>query len=101
VCSPCTLLPPTCPRSHSATLTLLPCLGDDFSCTLAHHLGDVQGAVSLVGDGDGTVHSFGLDLQRAPERENTPSPHTVHLYPPPKDKAKWDSPWGMGRAMME
>lgn len=45
-----------------ARLTLLPRLGDDFSRTLAHHLGDIQGAVGLIGNGDGPVHSFSLDL---------------------------------------
>lgn len=48
-----------------ATLTLFPGLGDDFGRTLAHHLGDVQGAVGLVGDGNRAVHGFGLHLQRS------------------------------------
>lgn len=54
-----------CTVRPRATLTLFPGLGDDFRCALAHHLGDVQGAVGLVGDGDGTVHGFSLDLQKS------------------------------------
>lgn len=67
------LPPPTTPPEPAltytvrprATLTLFPGLGDNFRCALAHHLGDVQGAVGLVGDGDGTVHGFSLDLQKS------------------------------------
>lgn len=55
------------PPAHGASerpemLTLLPCLSDDFSRTLAHHFGDIQRAVGLVGNSDGPVHSFSLDL---------------------------------------
>lgn len=56
---------PPRPSSLPAVLTLFPGLGDDFGCALAHHLGDVQRAVSLVGDGDGPIHSFRLDLQES------------------------------------
>lgn len=54
---------PACSQKPAA-LTLFPGLGDDFGCALAHHLGDVQGAVGLVGNGNRTIHSFGLNLQK-------------------------------------
>lgn len=44
------------------TLTPALGLGDDVGCTLAHDLRDVQGAVGLLGDGDGTKHGLGLYL---------------------------------------
>jgi len=57
---------PACSQTAGkATLTLFPGLGDDFSRALAHHLGDVQGAVGLVGNGNRAIHGFGLDLQRS------------------------------------
>lgn len=44
------------------SLTLLPGLGNDISGRLAHHLGDVERAVGLLGDGDGPVHRLCLHL---------------------------------------
>lgn len=37
-------------------------LGDGVSRPLAHHLGDVQWAVGLLGDGDSSVHRLSLHL---------------------------------------
>lgn len=44
--------------------TLFPGEGDDISGALAHHLGDVEGAVGLIGYGDGTVDCLGLHLPK-------------------------------------
>lgn len=62
--------PPSRQPAHSQVaqppaLTLLPGLGDDLSRALAHHLGDVQRAVGLVANGDGTIHGFCLHLQQS------------------------------------
>lgn len=74
-------LPPAHSGSNSpARLTLLPRLGDDVSCALAHHFGDIQGAVGLIGNGDGAVHSFSLDLRESREHENLAHPQ-AHLRP--------------------
>lgn len=57
-------LPPAHSTSARPTqLTLLPCLGDDVSRALAHHFGDIQGTVGLIGNGDGAVNGFSLDLR--------------------------------------
>lgn len=76
------LLPSTCPQwvQQPPRLTLLPRLGDDVSCALAHHFGDIQGAVGLIGNGDGAVHSFSLDLRESREHENSAHPQ-AHLRP--------------------
>lgn len=46
------------------SLTLLAGLSDDISSALAHHLGDVQRAVRLIGHGHGAVYSLGLHLEK-------------------------------------
>lgn len=43
-------------------LTLFPSESNDVRRTLAHHLGDVQGAVGLIGYGDGAVNCLSLHL---------------------------------------
>lgn len=43
-------------------LTLFPGVGDDVGGALAHHLGDVERAVGLIGHGDGAVHRLRLHL---------------------------------------
>lgn len=67
---------PTSTPARLAKLTLFPGLGDDFGRTLAHHLGDVQWAVGLVGNGDGPIHSFCLDLREimSMRSQTTPAP---------------------------
>lgn len=83
-------LPPAHSGSNGpARLTLLPGLGDDVSRTLAHHFGDVQGAVGLIGNGDGAVHSFSLDLWESRKHENPAHPQ-AHLRPhSPTDGDRW------------
>ena len=44
-------------------LTPFPGEGNDISSTLAHHLGDVEGTVGLIGDGNRAVDCLGLHLQ--------------------------------------
>ena len=46
----------------SLSLTFFPGIGDDISGALAHDLGDVEGAVGLIGHRDGAVHCLGLHL---------------------------------------
>lgn len=46
----------------SGLRTSLPGQGDDVCSALAHHLGDVHGAVDPAGDGDGPEHGLGLQL---------------------------------------
>lgn len=77
--------PPPAPPPIGPALTLFPGLGDDFSRALAHHLGDVQRTVGLVGNGDRTVHSLGLHLQKN-SQESVRTQHTpkgLYLSPPP------------------
>lgn len=42
--------------------TLLPGLGNNISSSFTHHLGDVERAVCLFSDGDGSIHSLCLHL---------------------------------------
>ena len=42
--------------------TFFPGLGNDVGSTLAHHLGNVERAVGLAGDGDGSEHRLRLQL---------------------------------------
>lgn len=51
-----------CRRLGPGLRTFLPGQGDDVSCTLAHHLGDVHRAVDPARDGDGPEHGLGLQL---------------------------------------
>lgn len=44
------------------SLTLLPGLSDDIGGALAHHLGDVERAVGLIGHGHRAVHGLRLHL---------------------------------------
>lgn len=44
-------------------LTLLPGLSDDIRSALAHHLGDIQRAVGLVGYSHRAVNSLRLHLE--------------------------------------
>lgn len=44
-------------------LTPFPGEGNDIRSTLAHHLGDVEGTVGLIGDGDRAVDCLSLHLQ--------------------------------------
>lgn len=46
------------------SLTLLPGLSDDISGALAHHLGDIQRAVGLIGHSHGAVYSLRLHLEK-------------------------------------
>lgn len=43
--------------------TPFPGKGDDISSALAHHLGDVEGTVGLIGYGDRAIDCLGLHLQ--------------------------------------
>ncbi len=52
----------------SSLLTSLPSKRNNISSTLAHHLGDVEGTVGLIGDGDGAIDSLSLHLQTQEER---------------------------------
>lgn len=49
-------------------------LGQDICSTLAHDLGDVEGAVSLPGDGDGTEHGLCLHLRAQEHGSGVPAP---------------------------
>lgn len=54
--------PGPCWAPFSGLRTSLPGQGDDVRGALAHHLGDVHGAVDPAGDGDGPEHGLGLQL---------------------------------------
>lgn len=72
------------------SLTLFPGLSNDISSTFAHHLGDVQGTVGLVGNGDGSVHSLCLHLgNRGDSRSGTPNstPDTLRSQKTGRDEA--------------
>lgn len=47
----------------SCLRTLFPGKGNDICGTLAHHFGDIEGAVCLIGYGDGTVDGLSLHLK--------------------------------------
>lgn len=51
-------------------------LGNHVSRTLAHHFGDVEWAVGLLGNGDCSVYSLGLYLKmvKGEANQNTVSP---------------------------
>lgn len=44
-------------------VTLFPGEGNDISSTLAHHFGDIERTVGLIGYGDRAVDSLSLHLQ--------------------------------------
>lgn len=49
-------------------ITFFPGLWDEVSCTLAHDLCDVERAIGLAGNGDGTEHSLSFQLQEKVSR---------------------------------
>ena len=51
------------PDLSGARHTFFPGLGNDVGSTLAHHLGNIERAVGLAGDGDGSEHRLRLQLQ--------------------------------------
>jgi hypothetical protein len=53
----------TLATAYQQSLTLLPGLSDDISSTLAHHLGDVEGTISLIGYCHRAVDSLRLHLK--------------------------------------
>lgn len=51
-------------QSYINSRTLFPGLGDDISSWFAHHLCDVERAVGLFSNGDGSIHSLSLHLEK-------------------------------------
>lgn len=47
----------------SCLRTLFPGKGNDICGTLAHHFGDIEGAICLIGYGDGAVDGLSLHLK--------------------------------------
>lgn len=70
-----------------ARVTFFPGLGDEVGRTLAHDLRDIERAVGLAGDSDGTEHSLSFQLKKkkkkkAPEVNRNGSLSKPPLPPP-------------------
>lgn len=55
-------------------VTFLPGFCDDISCRSAHHLGNIQWTVNLLGNGDSPVHRLRFNLK------HTTTTHTQLRY---------------------
>uniref|UniRef100_A0A3P8T2E4 Uncharacterized protein n=1 Tax=Amphiprion percula TaxID=161767 RepID=A0A3P8T2E4_AMPPE len=63
-CCLCPVLTPVMEKKLKVSnLTPFPSESNDISGTLAHHLGDVEGTVGLIGYGDRAVYCLSLHLQ--------------------------------------
>jgi len=60
-------------REKLSILTPFPSEGNDISGALAHHLGDVEGTVGLIGYSDRAIDCLSLYLQTMTDRNTAKS----------------------------